>query len=163
MWQLAFRLSWDTAKSGVFSLGIFLSEKQERNFILKSASWLCAVSVCRFFSPLGMAPVVGLVGLGLFERGFPAVGIAQTKVLVIISHWYGQKMELDNLGEFHSLVICFNSHWGCFFEFNVHVHVLGSPFILSFKTLASIYQHDRLSDKILHLMGIMRIKNAFMI
>ncbi|KAJ4975456.1 hypothetical protein NE237_000562 [Protea cynaroides] len=28
----------------------------------------------RFFSPLGMAPVVGLVGLGLFERGFPAVG-----------------------------------------------------------------------------------------
>ncbi|RWW18519.1 hypothetical protein GW17_00017496 [Ensete ventricosum] len=28
----------------------------------------------RFFSPLGMAPVIGLVGLGLFERGFPAVG-----------------------------------------------------------------------------------------
>ncbi|CAN1124240.1 Nucleobase-ascorbate transporter 1 [Linum perenne] len=28
----------------------------------------------RFFSPLGMAPVVGLVGLGLFQRGFPAVG-----------------------------------------------------------------------------------------
>ncbi|KAI4319871.1 hypothetical protein MLD38_033418 [Melastoma candidum] len=28
----------------------------------------------RFFSPLGMAPVVGLVGLGLFERGFPALG-----------------------------------------------------------------------------------------
>ncbi|KAL5700053.1 N-terminal acetyltransferase [Ranunculus cassubicifolius] len=28
----------------------------------------------RFFSPLGMAPVVGLVGLGLFDRGFPAVG-----------------------------------------------------------------------------------------
>ncbi|XP_020103755.1 nucleobase-ascorbate transporter 1 isoform X3 [Ananas comosus] len=28
----------------------------------------------RFFSPLGMAPVLGLVGLGLFERGFPAVG-----------------------------------------------------------------------------------------
>ncbi|XP_042519067.1 nucleobase-ascorbate transporter 1 [Macadamia integrifolia] len=28
----------------------------------------------RFFSPLGMAPVVALVGLGLFERGFPAVG-----------------------------------------------------------------------------------------
>lgn len=30
----------------------------------------------RFFSPLGMAPVVGLVGLGLFQRGFPAVSIA---------------------------------------------------------------------------------------
>lgn len=28
----------------------------------------------RFFSPLGMTPVIGLVGLGLFERGFPAVG-----------------------------------------------------------------------------------------
>ncbi|MQM16058.1 hypothetical protein Taro_049011, partial [Colocasia esculenta] len=28
----------------------------------------------RFFSPLSMAPVIGLVGLGLFERGFPAVG-----------------------------------------------------------------------------------------
>ncbi|KAK9091994.1 hypothetical protein Syun_026905 [Stephania yunnanensis] len=28
----------------------------------------------RFFSPLGMAPVVGLVGLGLFQRGFPLVG-----------------------------------------------------------------------------------------
>lgn len=27
-----------------------------------------------FFSPLGMAPVVGLVGLGLFQRGFPVVG-----------------------------------------------------------------------------------------
>ncbi|KAF2292324.1 hypothetical protein GH714_019110 [Hevea brasiliensis] len=27
----------------------------------------------RFFSPLGMAPVVGLVGLGLFQRGFPEV------------------------------------------------------------------------------------------
>ncbi|KAH1211719.1 Nucleobase-ascorbate transporter 1 [Glycine max] len=29
----------------------------------------------RFFSPLGMAPVVGLVGLGLFQRGFPVVGL----------------------------------------------------------------------------------------
>ncbi|XAR55331.1 hypothetical protein NMG60_11035377 [Bertholletia excelsa] len=28
----------------------------------------------RFFSPLGMAPVVGLVGFGLFLRGFPVVG-----------------------------------------------------------------------------------------
>ncbi|KAG5111777.1 hypothetical protein JHK82_035046 [Glycine max] len=28
----------------------------------------------RFFSPLGMAPVVGLVGLGLIQRGFPALG-----------------------------------------------------------------------------------------
>ncbi|KAG8642242.1 hypothetical protein MANES_12G070100v8 [Manihot esculenta] len=28
----------------------------------------------RFFSPLGMAPVVGLVGFGLFQRGFPVLG-----------------------------------------------------------------------------------------
>lgn len=31
--------------------------------------------IFRFFSPLGMAPVVGLVGLGLFQRGFPAVSL----------------------------------------------------------------------------------------
>ncbi|KAH6789000.1 Xanthine/uracil permease family protein [Perilla frutescens var. frutescens] len=30
--------------------------------------------VSRFFSPLGMAPVIGLVGLGLFQRGFPMLG-----------------------------------------------------------------------------------------
>ncbi|GMH12032.1 hypothetical protein Nepgr_013873 [Nepenthes gracilis] len=28
----------------------------------------------RFFSPLSMAPVVGLIGLGLFHRGFPVLG-----------------------------------------------------------------------------------------
>ncbi|CAM8900743.1 hypothetical protein QQ045_009756 [Rhodiola kirilowii] len=28
----------------------------------------------RFFSPLGMAPVVGLLGLGFFQRGFPSLG-----------------------------------------------------------------------------------------
>lgn len=32
-------------------------------------------AICsRFFSPLGMVPVVSLVGLGLFERGFPLIG-----------------------------------------------------------------------------------------
>ncbi|RLM85122.1 nucleobase-ascorbate transporter 2-like [Panicum miliaceum] len=32
-------------------------------------------AICsRFFSPLGMVPVIALVGLGLFERGFPVVG-----------------------------------------------------------------------------------------
>ena len=36
----------------------------------------CLGFPCRFFSPLGMAPVVALVGLGLFQRGFPLVGIA---------------------------------------------------------------------------------------
>ncbi|XP_066382940.1 nucleobase-ascorbate transporter 2-like, partial [Miscanthus floridulus] len=28
----------------------------------------------RFFSPLGMVPVIALAGLGLFERGFPVIG-----------------------------------------------------------------------------------------
>ncbi|KAG2684020.1 hypothetical protein I3843_10G058900 [Carya illinoinensis] len=32
-------------------------------------------AICsRFFSPLGMAPVIALVGFGLFDRGFPVVG-----------------------------------------------------------------------------------------
>ncbi|XP_038691720.1 nucleobase-ascorbate transporter 2 [Tripterygium wilfordii] len=32
-------------------------------------------AICsRFFSPLGMVPVVSLVGFGLFDRGFPVVG-----------------------------------------------------------------------------------------
>ncbi|WRX27706.1 Nucleobase cation symporter 2 family - like 9 [Theobroma cacao] len=32
-------------------------------------------AICsRFFSPLGMVPVIALVGFGLFDRGFPVVG-----------------------------------------------------------------------------------------
>ncbi|CAL5409997.1 unnamed protein product [Camellia sinensis] len=32
-------------------------------------------AICsRFFSPLGMVPVISLVGFGLFDRGFPVVG-----------------------------------------------------------------------------------------
>ena len=38
----------------------------------------------RFFSPLGMAPVVGLVGLGLIQRGFPSVGVVQISILFIM-------------------------------------------------------------------------------
>ncbi|RXH86302.1 hypothetical protein DVH24_017355 [Malus domestica] len=32
------------------------------------------ISPYRFFSPLGMVPVISLVGFGLFDRGFPLVG-----------------------------------------------------------------------------------------
>ncbi|KAF6173232.1 hypothetical protein GIB67_026927 [Kingdonia uniflora] len=43
----------------------------------------------RFFSPLGMAPVVGLVGLGLVQQGFPVVGncveIGIPMLLVVIA------------------------------------------------------------------------------
>lgn len=42
----------------------------------------------RFFSPLGMAPVVGLVGLGLIQRGFPAVGVAQSILFVMVINIY---------------------------------------------------------------------------
>jgi len=31
-----------------------------------------------------MAPVVGLVGLGLIQRGFPAVGVAQSILFVML-------------------------------------------------------------------------------
>jgi len=31
-----------------------------------------------------MAPVVGLVGLGLFQRGFPVVGVAQIAILIVM-------------------------------------------------------------------------------
>ena len=39
---------------------------------------------CRFFSPLGMAPVVGLVGLGLFQRGFPAVSAVRKYYMLVL-------------------------------------------------------------------------------
>jgi len=31
-----------------------------------------------------MAPVVGLVGLGLFQRGFPVVGVTQISILIVM-------------------------------------------------------------------------------
>ncbi|KAJ4797905.1 Xanthine/uracil permease family protein [Rhynchospora pubera] len=42
----------------------------------------------RFFSPLGMVPVVALVGFGLFDRGFPVVPLLPlfTSVTVCILH-----------------------------------------------------------------------------
>jgi hypothetical protein len=39
-----------------------------------------------------MAPVVGLVGLGLIHRGFPTVGVAQISILsttVLVNSLYG--------------------------------------------------------------------------
>lgn len=34
-----------------------------------------------------MAPVVGLVGLGLIQRGFPAVGVAQISICFCYDHF----------------------------------------------------------------------------
>lgn len=43
---------------------------------------------CRFFSPLSMAPVVSLVGLGLFQRGFPLVSIAIVGFFILFLNIY---------------------------------------------------------------------------
>nr|CAD1839475.1 unnamed protein product [Ananas comosus var. bracteatus] len=40
--------------------------------LIVASSLQIMLGYSQFFSPLGMAPVLGLVGLGLFERGFPA-------------------------------------------------------------------------------------------
>ncbi|KAM5550244.1 hypothetical protein ABKV19_027650 [Rosa sericea] len=54
----------------------------------------------RFFSPLGMAPVVGLVGLGFFERGFPELGkcveIGIPMLLLVIGF---SQVDMDGSGE----------------------------------------------------------------
>ncbi|KAF7140554.1 hypothetical protein RHSIM_Rhsim06G0167000 [Rhododendron simsii] len=39
----------------------------------------------RFFSPLGMAPVVGLVGFGMFQRGFPAHVLCLTSKILSVA------------------------------------------------------------------------------
>jgi len=50
----------------------------------KFQAFICVDLLSRFFSPLGMAPVVGLVGLGLFQRGFPVVGVTQISILIVM-------------------------------------------------------------------------------
>lgn len=41
--------------------------------LLSSIDWRILLVWIRFFSPLGMVPVVSLVGLGLLDKGFPVV------------------------------------------------------------------------------------------
>ncbi|KAK3015760.1 hypothetical protein RJ639_005494 [Escallonia herrerae] len=66
----------------------------------------------RFFSPLGMAPVVGLVGLGLFQRGFPAlgncveIGIPMLLLVIGVSQVSGIKKERNNASLYIVILTC---------------------------------------------------------
>ncbi|KAJ9537694.1 hypothetical protein OSB04_030427 [Centaurea solstitialis] len=73
----------------------------------------------RFFSPLGMAPVVGLVGFGLFERGFPMlgncveIGLPMLLLVIGVSQYLKQTRLLKDLPIFERfpLLICISVIW----------------------------------------------------
>lgn len=72
----------------------------------------------RFFSPLGMVPVISLVGYGLFERGFPQVGkcveIGLPMLLIFIAFaQYLKHNHMRNLPIFErfALLICVALLW----------------------------------------------------
>ncbi|KAJ0493729.1 putative xanthine/uracil/vitamin C permease [Helianthus annuus] len=73
----------------------------------------------RFFSPLGMAPAIGLVGLGLFQRGFPMVGncveIGLPMLLLVIgvSQYLKHTKLLKDIPVFERfpLLICISIIW----------------------------------------------------
>ncbi|KAK1296412.1 Nucleobase-ascorbate transporter 1 [Acorus calamus] len=79
----------------------------------------------RFFSPLGMAPVICLVGLGLFERGFPLlgncveIGIPMLLLTVGLSQYMKHIRPLRNVPIFERfpVLICITIIW-------VYSHVL---------------------------------------
>lgn len=55
--------------------------------------WLHCFLYFRFFSPLGMAPVIALVGFGLFDRGFPVVLLPFFLILnLLLSKWNKMKI-----------------------------------------------------------------------
>ncbi|GJY45400.1 nucleobase-ascorbate transporter 1 [Tanacetum coccineum] len=73
----------------------------------------------RFFSPLGMAPVVGLVGLGLFQRGFPMlgncveIGLPMLLLVIGVSQYLKQTRLLKDVPIFERfpLLICIAIIW----------------------------------------------------
>ncbi|KAL0915650.1 hypothetical protein M5K25_016083 [Dendrobium thyrsiflorum] len=73
----------------------------------------------RFFSPLGMAPVIGLLGLGLFQRGFPAVGncveigIPMLLILIGLSQYMKHYRPFRDIRVFErfSVLICVSIIW----------------------------------------------------
>lgn len=68
------RLFWDIVSSGLYAPGIFFTETLWKQHTVTPVNKLkMYVSFYRFFSPLGMVPVISLVGFGLFDRGFPVV------------------------------------------------------------------------------------------
>eukprot|EP01018_Ginkgo_biloba_P003539 Gb_26069 [translate_table: standard] len=72
----------------------------------------------RFFSPLGMVPVISLVGLGLLERGFPEVGKCveigiPMLILFVAFQQYLKHIQARHLPIFErfSLLICVTLVW----------------------------------------------------
>lgn len=73
----------------------------------------------RFFSPLGMAPVVGLVGFGLFQRGFPMlgncveIGLPMLLLVIGVSQYLKHTRLLKDLPIFERfpLLICISIIW----------------------------------------------------
>jgi xanthine/uracil permease len=72
----------------------------------------------RFFSPLGMAPVVALLGFGLFERGFPVVGRCvevglPMLILFVVLSQYLKNVQIRDIPilERFSLFICIALVW----------------------------------------------------
>ncbi|XP_074286011.1 nucleobase-ascorbate transporter 1 isoform X2 [Silene latifolia] len=73
----------------------------------------------RFFSPLGMAPVVGLVGLGLFQHGFPALGNCVEIGLPMLLLVIGMSQYLKHVRPFRDvpvferfpIIICISIVW----------------------------------------------------
>ncbi|URD72085.1 nucleobase-ascorbate transporter [Musa troglodytarum] len=86
----------------------------------------------RFFSPLGMVPVVSLVGFGLFDRGFPVVGRCveigvPMLILFVASSQYLKHLQVRGLpiSERFSLLITITIIW-------VYAHLL---------TVSGAYKH----------------------
>ncbi|KAG6511212.1 hypothetical protein ZIOFF_029269 [Zingiber officinale] len=86
----------------------------------------------RFFSPLGMVPVVSLVGFGLFDRGFPVVGRCveigvPTLILFIAASQYLKHVSVRRLPilERFSLLITITIVW-------IYAHIL---------TVGGAYKH----------------------
>lgn len=87
------RLFWVIVNYGLFVLGIIHSSKQCSFHIAAAQTTVYNLQMMssyslflkfRFFSPLGMVPVISLVGFGLFDRGFPVVCMLESHLLFFI-------------------------------------------------------------------------------
>ncbi|RCV11298.1 hypothetical protein SEVIR_2G180900v4 [Setaria viridis] len=97
-------------------------------------------AICsRFFSPLGMVPVIALVGLGLFERGFPVVGKCVEIGLPMLILFVALSQYLKHVNVRHvpvlerfSMLMCIALVW-------VYAHIL---------TASGAYKHTALVTQI---------------
>lgn len=71
-----------------------------------------SLSFYRFFSPLGMVPVIALVGFGLFDRGFPVVSLlANTSTALKLGVFFVLVFVIDSLIiPFSGWKVCGNWH-----------------------------------------------------